>query len=362
MSVGFYVAFGLRKRVPSTTAGVANIFIGAVMHDDSHTMIPRVVMDTSVLPEAEQFAYWAAHSRGARLHQPVPGPFHVRGDLWNLGELQITLIEVDPFVAIRDRELVNAVEADYLQIVQLLEGTIVFEAGGETMELKAPVSFLRDYGQPSSATSTRIRCLIFYFSREFLEAVVGPVGIQGALTAVPELDLLHDVAVDMIRFFPIALAGSAPLYATILRDLAAAAMQCAGAIRNADQLSLLAVAKAYVAAQPPGTLSVTDATAALGISRSALYRLFERDGGLLSYDRMRRLRAAHRAMCNPLNGSTLVELASRYGFRDQAALLRSFRKAFGYSPGELRQRHANLTPSTTGTAPEQIRHVIETID
>ena len=136
----------------------------------------------------------------------------------------------------------------------------------------------------------------------------------------------------------------------------------AGASQRADPLSLLAVAKAYIAAQPPGMLSVEGITAELGISRSALYRLFKREGGLLAYDRMRRLRAAHRAMCNPLNASTLVELAARYGFSDQAALLRSFRKAFGYTPSELRQRHASTMPSTAGTASDAIRIALESID
>ncbi|WP_082543625.1 helix-turn-helix transcriptional regulator [Sphingomonas sp. Leaf339] len=332
------------------------------MHSDSGGTIPKIAMDTSSLPEAEQFAYWAAHSGGARLQQLVPGPFLARGDLWNLGGLQVTVIEVDPFVAIRDRPLVNAVSADYLQLVQLLEGTIIFECEGETTKLEAPVSFIRDYGQPSTATSTRIRCLILYFSRDFLEEVVGPVSFQGPLAPVPELTLLHDIAVEMIRFLPVAMASSAPLYATILRDLAASAMVRAGASQRTDQLSLLAAAKAYVAAQPPGTLSVAGITAELGISRSVLYRLFERDGGLLAYDRMRRLRAAHRAMCNPLNTSTLVELAARYGFRDQAALLRSFRNAFGSTPSELRQHHAGTELSATRTPSDDIRHAIESID
>ncbi len=332
------------------------------MQDDSQHTIPRVVMDTSMLPEAEQFGYWAAHSLATRLHQPVPGPFLARADLWNLGRLQITLVEVDPFVAIRDRALVNAIDADHLQIVQLLEGAITFEADGKTMELEAPVSFIRDYGQPSAARSTRMRCLIFYISRDFLEEVVGPVRFQGPLPSVRELALLRDVAMEMIRFFPAAKASSAPLYATILRDLAADAMLRAGANRQTDQISLLATAKTYVAAQAPGTLSVAEITVALGISRSTLYRLFEREGGLLAYDRMRRLRAAHRAMCNPLNTSTLGELAGRYGFRDQAALLRSFRKAFGYSPSELRQRNAVPMPSTAETASDAIRHALDGID
>jgi hypothetical protein len=254
-----------------------------------------IVMDTSVLPECEQFAYWAAHSRGARLYQRVPGPFLARGDLWNLGALQVVLVEVDPFVAIRDQALVNAVEADYLQLVLMIEGAITFEFDGKTMELEAPVSFVRDYGQPSTATSTRMRCVIMYFARDFLEEAIGPVGCQGPPASIPELTLLRDIAVEMIRFFPSAVASSAPLYATILRDLAAAAMLRAGSNHRNEQSSLLAAAKDYIAAQPLGTLSITGITAAPGLSRSVIYRLFERDGGLLAYDRMRRLRAVHRA-------------------------------------------------------------------
>jgi AraC-like DNA-binding protein len=332
------------------------------MHDDSRSAISKIAMDTSIVPEAEQFAFWAAHSRGARLQQLLPGPFLARGDLWNLGGLQVTLIEVDPFVAIRDQALVNAIDADYLQLVQLLEGAMTFEAEGKTMRLEAPVSFIRDYSQPSTATSTRIRCLILYFSRDFLEEAVGPVSAQGPLAPVPELTLLHDIAIEMIRFFPTATASSAPLYATILRDLTAAAMRAAGVGKRTDQLPLLAMAKNYIAAQPLGTLSVEGITAALGISRSVLYRLFARDGGLLAYDRKRRLRAVHRAMCNPLNTSTLVDLAARYGFRDQAALLRSFRKAFGTTPSKLREHYAGTEPVKTSSPPEQIRRALDSID
>jgi AraC-like DNA-binding protein len=332
------------------------------MQNGPRPPIPKIAMDTSDLPEHEQFAYWAAHSSGARLVQLVPGPFLARGDLWNLGAMQIALVDIDPFVAIRDRALVNAVDVDYLQLVQLLDGAMRFEAGGATMELAAPVSFLRDYGQPSTATSTRMRCLILYFAREFLEEAVGPIGFQGPLAPVSELALLTTIALAMIGFFPAAAATSAPLYATVLRDLTAAAMASAGATSRGDRLSSLARAKCYVAAQPPGTLTVAGATEALGMSRSVLYRLFERDGGLLAYDRTRRLRAVHRALCNPLNTSTLADLAHRYGFRDQTALSRSFRLAFGSTPSDLRQRRASPAPFQDGRPPEDIRRSLEEME
>jgi AraC-like DNA-binding protein len=333
------------------------------MQADPSGTIPRVIMDASLIPEAEQFAYWAVHIRCARLSQPLPGPFYSRGEMWNLGVLQMILMEVDPFIAIRDRELVNAVDADFIQYAQLLEGSMTFETGGNKSNLIPPACFVRDARQTSVITSTRVRLLMLYFSRGFLEERAGPIDYQGPLADVPELALLRDMACDMIRFFPQAKEESAPLYAAILRDLTAAALLATGATNKSTQSPLLASAKDYVATQPPGTLTVSGITAALGVSRSVIYRLFEREGGLLAYDRMRRLRALHRAMCNPLNTSTLAELAGRYGFRDQASLLRSFRRAFGYSPSELRKRPpSKASPPMNASASERIQHAFDNID
>ncbi|UUR08893.1 helix-turn-helix transcriptional regulator [Sphingomonas glaciei] len=334
-----------------------------MMQVDPSSTIPRVIIESSQIPEAEQFSYWSAHIRCARLSQPVPGSFHSSGNMWNLGALQIILMEVDPFVAIRDRELVNAVDADFIQVAQLLEGTMTFETAGDACNLMPPACFVRDARRTSEISSTRARLLMLYFSRGFLEERTGSIDFQGVLADVPELALLREMACDLIRFFPQAREESAPLYAAILRDLTAAALVAAGATDVSAQSPLLASAKDYVATQPPGTLTVSGITAALGVSRSVIYRLFEREGGLLAYDRMRRLRALHRAMCNPLNTSTLAELAQRYGFRDQASLLRSFRKAFGYPPSELRRRHLSRTaPPISASASAQIQHAFDNID
>lgn len=333
------------------------------MEADQARTIPRVIIDTTVIPEAEQFAYWAVHIRCSRLSQPTPGPFYSRGDMWNLGVLQMISMEVDPFVAIRDLEFVNAADADYIQCVHLLDGTMKFEDAANHAVLSAPACFVRDARQTSVITATRVRVLMLYFSRGFLEERAGPIDFQGPLADVPELALLRDMASDMIRFFPQVTEDSAALYAAILRDLTAAALLAAGATSKSTLSPLLAAAKEYVATQPPGTLSVAGITAALGVSRSVVYRLFEREGGLLAYDRMRRLRALHRAMCNPLNKCTIAELADRYGFRDQASLHRSFRKAFGYAPSELRRRRvADVVPPANASAPEQIQHAFDNID
>lgn len=73
-----------------------------------------------------------------------------------------------------------------------------------------------------------------------------------------------------------------------------------------------------------------------GISRSALYRIFEPHGGVARYIHRERLRRAHDTIeremfCN------IGNVAAALGFADASGFTRAFRKEFGYSPSELRQ-------------------------
>ncbi|WP_220702191.1 helix-turn-helix domain-containing protein [Trinickia fusca] len=72
---------------------------------------------------------------------------------------------------------------------------------------------------------------------------------------------------------------------------------------------------------------------AVGVSRSNLYRLFERDGGVASYIRRRRLAAIHDALATPgAIDLRISDLAHRYGFTSPAQLSRAFRQQYGHAP------------------------------
>jgi AraC-like DNA-binding protein len=75
----------------------------------------------------------------------------------------------------------------------------------------------------------------------------------------------------------------------------------------------------------------------LAISRTSLYRLFERDGGVQAYIRDRRLDAVRVALCDADSRDTIAMLADRYKFSDSAHLTRSFRLRFGTTPGAYRR-------------------------
>lgn len=85
-----------------------------------------------------------------------------------------------------------------------------------------------------------------------------------------------------------------------------------------------------------------------GISRSALYRLFEPLGGVAHHVQQRRLLRTYQALSNPANRHLRVsEVAARAGFASNAHFSRAFRAAFGVAPSEARA----LGPARPATAP-----------
>lgn len=74
------------------------------------------------------------------------------------------------------------------------------------------------------------------------------------------------------------------------------------------------------------------------MSRTQLYRLFEEDGGVFAYIRLRRLPRCFQLITHPLHpGRAIGEIAFGLGFTSEAHFSRLFRRTFGLAPSEARQ-------------------------
>ena len=301
-------------------------------------MIERIDFDSAQVPAARQFESWAGHAPYARLTALHPGPFRARGSLWKLHEAHITTAELDPFRTERDARLIERVEADQIHIVVLLRGSIRFEADGIDEVCVAPDVCVRDLTLPSRITAGPIECMTIYFTRDFLARAGGVAGRHGRLPFSPELAVARELLRSLVAHLPDTGVDSGAHYARALRNVVAAAI-IAGwgpASERPDGAVALRI-KRYIAAQPPGTLNVAAMTLALGISRAALYRMFRREGGIIAYDRQKRLRALYRAIAEPPHDRSIAKLAADHGFNDATVLSRLFRRTFGCAPGSLRR-------------------------
>lgn len=76
----------------------------------------------------------------------------------------------------------------------------------------------------------------------------------------------------------------------------------------------------------------------LGVSRSVLYQLFQRSGGVARYILARRLELLSRALRRPHHKRSVSELAFSLGFSSESHCSKAFRLAYGLPPGEYRKQ------------------------
>lgn len=79
-----------------------------------------------------------------------------------------------------------------------------------------------------------------------------------------------------------------------------------------------------------------DIRRALGISRSSLYRLFSRLGGVQRHLQRERLLQARAQLADPLNREPIFRIAEELCFCDASSFSRAFKCEFGVSPGAVR--------------------------
>lgn len=73
----------------------------------------------------------------------------------------------------------------------------------------------------------------------------------------------------------------------------------------------------------------------VGLSRSKLYQLFERNGGVTRQIQRKRLFHAYRVLSNPNRRCTRIsEIALNHGFSNEKYFYKIFREEFGHTPGE----------------------------
>jgi AraC-like DNA-binding protein len=91
---------------------------------------------------------------------------------------------------------------------------------------------------------------------------------------------------------------------------------------------------------------------AAGVSRSALYRMLEAEGGVARHVRQVRLALMYATLSDPAQASrSISSLAEEYGFHDASAFSRIFRRAYGCAPGDVRAAALVGRPMPQATAP-----------
>ncbi|HEX4861968.1 MAG TPA: helix-turn-helix domain-containing protein, partial [Rhizomicrobium sp.] len=124
------------------------------------------------------------------------------------------------------------------------------------------------------------------------------------------------------------------LIATAFNGARFAANDAPALAERALELKAKNFVKDRLAAPALGPEEIADA---MGLSRSALYRLFKESGGVALYIREQRLRRCFAELVGERSRDRQVaEIAWRWGFPDAAHFSRLFKERFGCTPSEAR--------------------------
>ena len=143
--------------------------------------------------------------------------------------------------------------------------------------------------------------------------------------------------------------------AAALGTAALAAACCSPALAEQKRLPAAAMPAVLLAIRRhvETNLGATDLTAEgialrFGLSRSALYRLFEPLGGVADYVRTRRLAQAYAALAGTATAKArrrITDVASDCGFESGAVFSRAFRREYGFAPREMQFAAGQPVPS-----------------
>lgn len=325
-------------------------------------LLPTFVFDVADLPEDQQFAAWAAHVANSRASRPVDsGPFRARSIFWTMEPLLISEQWMDPFSFDRDEAMIRSTPADHYTLVVVLEGALTFKRADGDRFCEPGDACLSDLTRSTLMHATLPgHTIMVHFARWFLDEAVAPRDVQGPLPRTPAVKVLVDFLIALIPQLPKMETTSALPMARVVRDLLANALADLPlwSDRAETRLPVRQRVRAYIEREPIGALNLDRMCQALGVTRSSLNRAFKADGGVLAYDRRRRLVALHGRLANPTETRGISDLGYEYGFPEKTHLSRAFRDAFGYSPSELRSQAAERTPNVAEPGSLQERYKV----
>lgn len=306
----------------------------------------RVLIATDALAPKDRFEWWRSQFAPLHATEVVASQrtgFTARGAHFRLGSMIVARYVTPARRVVRTAADLRRDDVDHFTLRTMLRGTVVSHGARQTVSCRI--------GQILFATSAEAYDDA-YSSGEWV-TLLAPRASFPALAAVPtgliggvQGGLLADYLVSLDRRLDDASPGELPALAETTRAMingcllgeAAPARPDPDERRIALRYGVERVIHAHLAS---ARLDAERICALTGLSRSALYRLFDGEGGVSAYVQALRLRSIDADLRDPRLAETRVAtLAARWGMHNPAAFSRAYRRTFGHTPGEARRTAA----------------------
>ncbi|UPG94009.1 helix-turn-helix domain-containing protein [Luteibacter aegosomatissinici] len=232
---------------------------------------------------------------------------------------------------------------DHFVLHHVVSGQLSGGQFGKPAPVHPGETLLLDTREPMESSSAGVELVTVSLARDAMRAAAGDVGsLHGCRIGAREGALLGALLRELVRQAPCLAPAAHAAVTRSLVDLLSIAIHPVGAAARSDFYRQEHVRRETVRRLVDANLthpdfSVQRILAATGMSRAALYRLFEPQGGVARYIQMCRVEQLRRHLDDRTHDRrALSELAPELGFSSESHAGRLFKQAFGISPGAYR--------------------------
>lgn len=345
----------LESERPAAGCGTAPDCDGAAFsrqdHGDRDRLRP-VVFSTDAIDPRHRFDAWCAEFGSLNdiiLPREERAGFEASCAAWRLGAFTVTSSATPAMRLVRGRRHAARDGLDHWVLRVARTGAVRTRLGEGRHETGARQPVLYSVADGFEGDWTESEWAALWIRRDALPALSAglsllPPGPQAGTVAAILADLLLSLPDHLAR----AGAAEAPAIAEAIRGMVSACLLGPATSRAGRD-----AAEAAAAASNPllrervrrvirdnirsPRLTPERIARAAGLSRSALYRMLEAEGGVARHVQRVRLSLVHAALCDPAQaGRAIHVLAEEVGFHDPSAFSRIFRQAYGCAPRDVR--------------------------
>lgn len=261
--------------------------------------------------------------------------FYVHAVTYQMPRMILTRVRGGPIVMHRGAaEIASDPHPPVLTVHIQLSGDSDGKVAGRTLKTRPGDVLFFDYAREIECSNTALECITLLLSRDQAHASWLHPAAHGALLSGDSgpAPLVAAAARETHALLDKLTVPQADLARQSLCDLAGRMLEdhLAAANERRGPASTLSAALSFIDGRlDDDALSASKVARHLGLSRSAMYRIFEPIGGVDTAIRHRRLDRAMRAI---LTGNAAESRTARAGFKNEEQFARAFQARFGARP------------------------------
>ena len=303
-----------------------------------------VTLTTHGLAACDQFAAWHewyAPIFHTAVREPPNRDFGATATVWTGNGFGLSRVVSPRVAAHRDDALVRRNPVDHWCIGLSKESPTHFRIRDREGSAPARVPYVYSLAEEMWSERSAMR-LQLYLARDSFQPIAPALDAAvGTAFDLPGGRLLSDFILLLERHMPQLQVEHGSRLATSIQAMVAACLApSAGAMAEArrpiDATLMERVRRAVRKNLRSRSLGPDTLCREAATSRSQLYRLLEREGGVAHYIQRSRLAESFALLCDPANGDSIGKIAELLCFADGSSFSRAFRREFGVSPSDAR--------------------------